>query len=264
MNAYFNASRFGLVLKKHWIENIRMYLLGIGALAGIMFIFFLLIFSMGRGIGYKVQGMVFIIGLFISGTIFTGILSQEISPKTKGINYVMFPASTLEKFLCLFLYATVFFFGIYIILFYMLDIPFVKLSEYYFPDKFNTIYSHQYPERRLFYPWSEKWHVALYWYFAIQSVFLLGSLYFEKFGFIKTVVAFMVFFALLFLLNYLMVNLLIAEKVTDALPYFSFSGDYVDVDIPGTWQKVFFFVGKFCMAPFFWIVAYIRLKEKQL
>lgn len=104
-NNTFNGKRFLLLWKQHFIHNTRLLILSSVAYLGVIFI----VLSIGQ-IG---NGMVphdsdsfqtFSIGFFIVfGVLYAGHAFPALRAKESTINYIMAPASTLEKFLFEFL-----------------------------------------------------------------------------------------------------------------------------------------------------------------
>ena len=105
-------------------------------------------------------------------------------------------------------------------------------------------------------------------YAVVQSAYILGSVYFAKFSFIKTTIA--------LLLTSLIVTLFVAKVLYPTLPHqgwynsltsFRVYADYgvqKTVSLPSWIDDVLMFLVKFGFAPLFWVVTYFRLKEKEV
>ena len=87
-------------------------------------------------------------------------------------------------------------------------------------------------------------------FLSVQAAFLLGSVVFHKYSFVKTVISFFVLFFLGFCLTYLFQDVVLPDGG---------EGPFADW-IP----KVFAFVIMYAVAPLLWTVAYFRLKQKQV
>jgi len=118
----------------------------------------------------------------------------------------------------------------------------------------------------------KEWHLFTAVYFSIQAVFLLGSVYFTRFSFIKTVVA-----GLLFMLAFVVFQKLVLfpmkpEGWSDN--FFRWSQDMnelTDHDRPlrevrlaYPLEPILLFLAQVGTAPFFWLVTWFRLKEKEV
>src|SRR4029079_9839666 len=191
MNQTFNFNRFSLLVVKHWADNKKRYLLSVLAFIGLLvgwYIFTMLIdsrFPMGKGL----QMVTYFFTLFTIGSFYASQYFRELGSRSKGINFLLVPASTFEKVLCSLLYAVILFFVVFTAAFYLVNMLGVWVAQNFVSDipypahergilnVFETAKLHVNPETT----------VNILWvYFTIQSVFLLGSIYFEKYSFIKT------------------------------------------------------------------------------
>jgi hypothetical protein len=106
-------------------------------------------------------------------------------------------------------------------------------------------------------------------YFAVQSAFILGSVYFTRFSFIKTVISVLIIWLLLFLfVAKVLVPMMPEGSYFNGLTNWSLMNDgsspnkvimlpkWVDTSVE--WLLMYGF------APLFWVVTYFRLKEKEI
>ena len=118
MENYFNITRFIALLKRDVFENARSVLLALFTILGIYTVILVLsaivfnntTLAMFPDKAYYI--LFFIAGIFISGMAFSDFRNKE-----KTMYYLMLPASSLEKFLSMFLLTTVGFVIIYTTLF---------------------------------------------------------------------------------------------------------------------------------------------------
>ncbi len=108
----------------------------------------------------------------------------------------------------------------------------------------------------------------IYGYFAVQSLYLLGSVYFSRYSFIVTTVAgaFLIF-VFVYYLSQVHDNILgpggwnlVSLKKNDVATkdaYFLYS-------ISPTLANILKYTVQFAWAPLFWIVTWFRLKEKEI
>jgi hypothetical protein len=106
-------------------------------------------------------------------------------------------------------------------------------------------------------------------YFAIQSIFLLGSVYFVKNNFIKTLVSgLIVFLVLVFfvhkVLEWFMPHGGFFKPFTVYRVYNVAKGEELMVELPEWLSSILLFLIKYSLAPCLWVVAYFRLKEKEV
>lgn len=283
MNQSFDFGRWWLLIAKHWYENQRKYLLSLVAIAGLLLGWFaLVIFSDPFSpVSPNIQFGTYYFGLFLIGCLYASMLFVELASGSKGINYLSVPASHLEKTICALLYGVIIFFVTYTLLFYLVELPMIKLSDAIAHAHWNKLAFR-----------SGKFHGAevinvflmpnrpsgvpniffyfLLGYFAIQAAFILGSIYFPKFSFIKTVIALlMVSLVLLFIVAQVFHVLMPAGSFYHGLTSYNFytNDDYSAgkvVQLPEWVDSALEFIVKYSFAPILWITTYFRLKEKEI
>lgn len=277
MNQTFSINRWGLLLGKHWSENRKKYTLGMVAIASLLALWYGFMILVGPGVQADVQAPTYFVGLFVIGCIFASLLFADLSDKPKGISYLSVPASHLEKLLCNLLFGVIVFFIVYLVIFYLITMPMLALS--------NAVKAAKWKSNELNYPFSKEELINVFSFgksrgedffyylhlafFAVQSAFILGSVYFTRFSFIKTIISLLVVWLLLFLfvakvLNPLMPDGNYFNGITSwSLGHGEESG-YKIVMLPAWVDSTLLFLFKFTLAPLFWITTYFRLKEKEI
>ncbi len=273
MNQFFSFHRFSLLVIKHWADNKKRYLLSVLAFIGLLvgwFTFTILIdsrFPMGQGL----QLVTYFFSLFTVGSFYASQYFRELGSRSKGINFLLVPASAFEKILCSLLFTVILFFVVFTLSFYLVDIIMVWITR-------NFITDMPYPadQQGLLNVFeAAKIHVSphttvniLWIYFTIQSVFLLGSVYFEKYSFIKTIIAGFVLFFILFCVVYFLYDMMPkGDYVNGILTSYVIKTKGKDdflVQLPDWFGQVLYYSFMYGTAPFLYIVTYVRLKEKQV
>src|SRR5688572_12082319 len=115
MNSVFDLNRWLLYIGKHWNENKKKYLLSLGAIGGLLVLWysFLMIVNAKLPITEEIQAITFYVGLFLTGCLYVSLIFNETSDGLKAIQYLLLLASTLEKLLSGILYAVILFFMSY-------------------------------------------------------------------------------------------------------------------------------------------------------
>jgi hypothetical protein len=270
MNQFFSPQRFSLLVAKHWADNRRRYVLSVVAVIGLLFIWF--VFNMladtTTRMGKTIQAITFFLLLLGAGIFYANQYFRDLGAKPKGINFLLVPASTFEKLLCSILFTCIFFFIAFVAAFYLVDVIMITISE--------KLYNTPLPENekgilnifeagRL--PAEDNSPINLIWfYFSIQGAFLLGSVYFEKNSFIKTIIAGFLVFFILFLIAYLCYNMMPEGDYASLGSYQIFNDDKKDflVTVPVWITKFLFYSLMYGTPPFLWLATYYRLKEKQV
>jgi hypothetical protein len=252
MNQFFSAKRFGSLVAKHWVDHKKRYGLSVLAFAGLLASWFVLTMFIGdeQDMSEDLQTGTYYFSLFIVGCFYASLYFTDLGWRAKAINFLLVPASSFEKFLCSLLYTVVLFFWVFTAVFYAVDSLMVLL--------YNSISgtASKASVVNVFLPKLIKFQDGsalpfLLFFFSIQSIFLLGSVHFKKYSFIKTIISGFAVFFLIFCLAFLFHKLV--DPQDDVLPS--------KPSMVLQWTVILVMYG---IAPLFWTVAYRRFKAKQV
>jgi hypothetical protein len=281
MNQVFDFKRWLLLVGKHWSENRKKYLLSLAAIAALHVIWYSFMLMMERRQPFppEMQLSTYYFGIGIVGCLFGSLLFSELASGPKAMHYMSVPASMVEKLVCALFYGIVLFFICHTAIFYILDFVMINIG--------NGILENYWAEHAPGYAWprqevinvftrpqesGEEFPDVYFWFFLVyinlQSAFILGSVYFPTYSFIKTCISLLVvFLVVIFFLADIMDGFLphgrwdegfLSYHVADA------TGNWRVAKIPGgiaTFLKYLFMYG---FLPLFWITTYFRLKEKEV
>ena len=269
MNQFFSVKRFTLLVLKHWADNKKRYGLSVLAFIGLLITWFVFTILVGfdRPMVEEVQMITFYISLFAVGTFYASQYFSDLGSRAKGINFLLVPASAFEKLLCSLLFSVVLFFLVFLTAFYLVDILMVAIANSLKGTPKTTVLN---IFSVIVIPVNLNSTINfLLFFFSVQSAFLLGSVYFEKFSFVKTIISCFVGGFLIFLLVYFL-NVKLLPEGDYPLGFLTSYRVRVDgindrlVQLPGWVGQLLRFLVLYTIAPFFWIVTYLRLKEKQV
>jgi len=276
MNAVFDLKRWFLYIGKHWNENKRRYLLSLAAVGGllVMWYSFLMIVNPDNPMGLRIQIVTYYVGLYLTGCLFASMMFNDLSDGPKAIHYLLTPVSALEKLLTAIVFGVVLFFISYTIVFYAVDFIMLKISNgvagtflerhHQAPrppqELLNVFISNTGGKEFLFY--------ILLIFFAVQSIFLLGSVYFVKNQYIKTLVSgLIVFLFMVFFIHKVLGSFMpdgsFFQPFTVYRVWNSSQGELM-IQFPEWFSSILLFLTKYALAPCLWVVAYFRLKEKEV
>ena len=277
---YFSFSRFRQLVALHWGSQKKLYLLAVPAIAGLLIVWgvFLLFMNNYNPLDDGMQAFTYYWGLGLVGCLYSSTIFAEFDNKAHGIAWLAVPASTLEKLLCGLLFSCVVVFLGFTLIFYLIDIPLVKIGNELI-ERQHRVWLGGYPigPNPVWSLWSglpgdnfdSQLHGLLVLYFILQALFALGSVYFERYAFVKTIIAFMVF---------LLLFLVLEKQVMAHIPphgwnRYTLSNDWitngdtlrvkevrVSVWITGP-LGLLVLLG---IPPLIWIATYFRIKEKQV
>jgi hypothetical protein len=258
MNNTFNLHRFNLLLKRQWLEFGKIFLITLLVALGVFVAFYGVTLLPLRELTDMPYRLRFREPLYLMfGFLFVSVIASSyfahLGQKPKAIIDLLIPASILEKFL-----AGVFFTSIlstlsFTILFYITDFAFISYIKTYFQSSGNV----EEIERIKGFLAQNDFRNFIPFYampFAVTSLFMLGSIFFNRFHYIKTTISIMLFISIL---------VYIFSKTSEIL----FSGK-TSISIENNQGKDFFewmaliFLLIFTLIT--WTISYVRLKEKEV
>lgn len=251
MNNTFDIKRFGLLLKRQWLEFGKIYLITLGVAFGVIASFYVTavwsFFRENPHVDLNFRDSLFSIFGFLFITVIASNYFAYFGQKAKTVVDLLLPASTFEKFLAAILFTGFLATLSFVAVFALTDAMFV--SNVRADLNPNAVYYISSFRRITFYP---VYLLPL----MVTSVFLLGSIYFNKFHYIKTAISVIGFVALW---AYVTVN---AGKsftehrhATNNSPFRQDVGSFMETS--STLLLLFLLLG-------FWTITYVRLKEKQV
>ncbi len=267
----FSFSRLVQLIRKQWIENSRWYFFATLALIGLLAIIFCFwVFASNGQYTEDTVYMLYMAGLFIGGSIYASISFSALGDKAKAAYWLHFPASHLEKLLCAILYSVIFYVVVYSACFFLVKTVAVAYVQDLVSDDPLTYKYHLIRNEEEFW---RVYKVFAYAFFAVQAFYLLGSVYFPRYAFIITSI---IGAAMGFVFIMYMVNL--QRSFFPSYPGdYSWSGFFVDkqqweegsfvthrYELSSFWKNFLEYTLKFVWAPVFWVVAWFKLKEKQV
>jgi len=246
MNTTLNINRLGLLLKRYFTENKQREL----TFWGIATVVFMIMH----------QSQAVTMFLFIAGFIFASRTFKIFGFTPGGMHYLLIPATHLEKLVTNILLSTVYYFGMFLITYTIgttLGITAKNLILNINNPIFFDLFQSQQGNMNLLPMNSEKSLWLIFVAFTInQAIFMLGSLYFKRNAIAGT---FLSIFAVGFILMIIEITLL---KFT--FGSYSFNGTmYYQSGFSigsGTLSKILTYL----LIPFFWVVSYFRLTEKEV
>jgi hypothetical protein len=279
-NQLFSFPRWRQLVALHWVENRKRYALSLLAIAGLLAAWFSFILAMDHidPLNIFFQYSAYFVGLFFTGCLFASSLFSQLSEKREAIGFLSLPASHFEKLLCALLFGTLLFFIAFTLVFYLVDIPMVGLANRIiaahprnFPNSTELV-----PALAIYNVYTAKagplpeevFHVFLFGFFSAQSAFLLGSVYFNRYAFIKTAIV-----GVLCMLSFIVVE---SEVISRLLPK-DWHNNFLEWDrngvqepatgsvrLPAMVQAVVILLLQYGLPLFFWFVTLQRLKEKEV
>lgn len=267
MNNRFSFKRLLLLIQKQLSENIKLYLYGTLALIGLLIIAILLWITMGGDL-YKGEVLlnIYLVGLFISGALFSNLSFNMLSNKSKGIYWLTLPASHGEKLVCAIFFNLIVFTTVYTLCYYLVSqgaIAYIREMTRQYPYKYHYKKINWYEEDT-----QREVTVFGYAFFAVQAFYLLGSVAIKRFSFVlTTAIGALLIIGFIFFMQYLshaLERYHVGYNIINARDYTGNSGSYHEYSLNNVASGFIILLAKFIWAPFFWLVTWFKLKEKEI
>jgi hypothetical protein len=247
----FSINRIYLLIRRQLTINSKNLIIAFSACLGVLVIInYLTIYFGGRVESDLIISLSFVI-MFIGGYIFTSMGFNELHSPHKSYQYLMLPATTLEKIVSVWFLTSL----TYTIVSLVLMVILVVLSNLFallvgsIPVSFGMLLN--YPIFKLI------------WVFLVtQSIFLLGSCYFRKNNFMKTLLALFIIGFILGIFGVINGFILFGSEF-HGIDSNELNGG-MNVFMQETFPVIIRFIFNFLLAPFFYVVSYFTLKERQV
>lgn len=258
MHETFSFSRFARLFVKHTAEHYRTYLMAMAVLTGFLVLsgsFLFLVDPDFPDPGF--QEASYAIVLFVAGGLFASGIFTDYGDKNRAIPALTLPATTFEKFLVGWLWSYPIFLLVYTGVFYLALFGLSHIHHSVVRGHF--IY---------FTMWQPEVSVMLTIFTELHALALFGAIFFKKLHFIRTGFAFFIAFAVVLLLNTLLLKILTGVQVVKAAIPFGylnlFVGDrFYSINTGDRgWLPIRGLI--LVVAVLTWVAAYYRLKEKRV
>jgi hypothetical protein len=254
-NRFFSFKRFGLLLSSDFRLNGKRYLLILAG--GAVIIYLVTLFEMSRYSGYTANDYVALFYVCILGLCaLAGNAFPEFGNNIKTGNYLLLPASTLEKSLSQFLIYIVLGTLSFLLIFWA-DTYLARWSVLQMADQQNEIIIEKLHYPQLFQAMNREF---VYMIISIGLFLFATRLFFKRFAFIKSIILLAIIVSLFICWMVLLSHIFYPEATegfTLALPQYKLAS--------GLNNLIYFF---YTIAHLIWVfflpLAYYKLKEKQV
>ncbi|TDS11681.1 hypothetical protein [Sphingobacterium paludis] len=271
MSESLDMRRLMSLINRQWISFGKIYIMSLGIAAGVIAAFYgyavkEFFYNLSAEPGFindllSFRPILFIFLGLLFVTIIAGTYFSDLGQKPKAIFEILIPASRLEKFITALFFSLVVTIGSYIVMYIVIDVGFVlyfrNLAES-ISDSSSAV-GHGVIDSKIPYLSMKDFPPQLpYFYFLpclLSAIFLLGSIAFQNFQYIKTAISVIIYIAVWTIsLVYLM------KLITR---------DTMSVTDNGFWNddlaifRLILGIGIF-LTVFLWVIGFFRLKEKEV
>lgn len=245
----FDFKRLYLLIRNDLMVQFKTSLVILGSiLLGLTLIS--LLSNIDRDVSSLHQGS-FRVLLVLGGFILTSSAFKTLHQRNQVGFYLLLPASTMEKFLSRLILTSIgYVFGLSC-LYFIFSLLAAGISGLLFNEVLP-----------IFDPFQLKNLELMGLYIITQSIFIVGAIQFKSLHFIKTLASSWVILMILFMFTIFMVWL-IFDKPLNGL-HFNFTASDFDPLFFEPAVTIFKYFLCFGIAPFFWLIAFLKLKEYEV
>ena len=268
MNNIFSINRTLKIIRKDMLSEYKNLIIWLSTTTGVMIVISALNILIQKLQGSPASGSgefhltIYFLLLFPGGFILTSSMFKDLHDKSKNIYWLTLPGSTFEKMLSRLLISSIFYALLLTLIYPILAI----VSEAFNLALFGIRHD-------FFNPFTDHVLRAIPYYLIIQSIFFAGATSFRKHPFAKTLLSLALFQISLSILTLILLRLFFGSYF-DSIQNISFnerdlinfSGYSMDT-LTGfagfviNLAKIFFWG---ILAPFFYILSYFKLSEKEV
>jgi len=248
----FSAQRFLLLIKRYLMFNAKTWLIGLGAVSGVMIVIGV-IQAYVSGFNYQIAPLVTTgqVIIFIGGFVLTSMAYNEIHTPARSQFYLTLPATTTEKLFSQWLITSVLFVLLANVLLSVVLLIGNLIGNIAWSVPFDV-----------FNPFSLANMEIMLIYIITQSIFFLGAIYFRKNNFLKTILSLFVIGTVLNIITVLFALLIFGTEglqIESGMMDMQFSV-WLEETFPIAMKILFYGV----LAPFCLVVSYFKLKEREV
>lgn len=245
-----------LLIKRQLKENAKVYTIGMLVLLALLLMMFLIVHQWKDSFSGAVQNGVFLIGLFVSGGVFANHMFASLSNPEGGMWYLAIPAKASEKVIAAIVLSALGFLFIYLLVFY-------------FANSIYLLFTNEFQLKSLLRLSKNSFYHVFFLFFSFNGFVLLGSVLFNRYSFIKTILAGVLLFVLVgyingFILSVLLPHVPIVSSIIFDNFLFTHQGENIKVilDSRADWIVIVFVRGILPIS--LWVSVWLQLKEKEL
>lgn len=257
-NSFFDINRLKYLLLRQLSFNYKILLIATGAIIGLLMFIgtMMLLFSNSTPDQQTILGMMMPY-FFIGGYIFSSVVFSELNSPHRGYLYLTLPASAFEKLISAWLVCSVGYVLFGSIIIYFINFYYISIAAAFTSKTVELV--------NIFSPGVLK---VFGIYMVTQTIFFLGAIYFRRVNFLKTILALFVLVMIIAFYSAILSKLLFFTSSFKNQWWMNNIGMNHSFDMKNMAEHVIVPIAKVlfwgCTAPFFLIVSYFRLKEREV
>ena len=250
---YFDIRRFWLLMKVEWFRSRKVLLMTFVITFGVLFFMGLVVDATfePREI-FDSHPTNFAFALIVGGFILSSLAFNDLGSALKRNHFLTLPASSLERFACMWLLTSVGWIVVFTVLYTLYTIAANAIGALLFNDM-------EFPG---FDPLSGFSINAIRSYFVLQAIFLAGAAYFRGYAFPKTLFALIIFLTVCGTITYLIMedSFFTDHDCGPGPGDCALLNEMITHDAAIVTQWLFWWL----LAPLCWVAGYLGLKDQEV
>jgi hypothetical protein len=249
---YFDISRFRLLLKMELFRSRKALLMTFVIIFGLLFFAgFLFTCVVENKKVFDSHRLYYAVSLMTGGFILSSLAFNDLSSALKRYHYLVLPASTFEKFICMWLLTSV----RWIVAFSLTYTLYTLIVNAIGPVLFGRMI---FPA---FEPFGEFSIKTMRSYFVLQGIFLVGAAHFKGYVLPKTLFALILFLTVCAAIIYfIMKEPFFTDHDCGISGECPLLNEMIKHDVSLFMQWIFWWI----LAPLCWVAAYLGLKDQEV
>ncbi|MTI30536.1 hypothetical protein [Xanthovirga aplysinae] len=249
----FSIQRVGLLIKRQLVTNQSILAIAFGAGAGILLMIGIINCVADRALDLEVMLGTGLFFFALGSQIITSNVFSELNNPEKGFAYLILPASSLEKTVAAWISTTIL---------YALAGSLIIFLAVFLGKAFAAMWN--YPVLNTSFHLDTPVDVIIILYLISNALFLVGASHFKKYNFLKTH-----FTLALVLFSLILIGAFMAWVILPTSPSGSVEirSEYLNYDFRLFVEKEMEYILKgilYLLAPFFLVVTYFKIKEREV
>lgn len=248
--------KIGLLIKRQWFESRKIYMASTSLLILALAFLFAITYHWRDSFSGGVRNGIFLIGLFLGGGLYSSSFFGDLTNKSRGMWLLTIPASAAEKLITAAFFGIVIYATIYVLAFTLVDQVYVLVV--------NSV-KEPVGKIDLF---KNGFYNFFFTYITYCGLVTLGSIYFDKAPFVKTMMVLIGQFFIVSGANNLILQWFTGlPEVVSTTPFGNFqfrsNGENIYVNLPDNVGEPVSFVFSYILPIVLWYIAYVCLTEKE-
>jgi hypothetical protein len=244
--------RITALFYRYWILNKNFLMTGMASVFGAVLLITLIAINSSGYYDINVLKFLFLVAMFIFGAIFTSNVFKEMHHPAKSYTFLTLPVSNSERLISAWIFSSLFVVTGFIIITGIASLLANVFSVVFFDNSFVA-----------FDLYDRGFFVAMATFITIQPVFMLGAAQFKSHQFFKTLLSAFIVIGIIAMFSVIITSVLFKGAIVSMDLRQDFAIGTINF-MANTFPIIIKWMYWVLVGPFFLVVTFFKLKEKQI